>query len=33
MYDDESPKKRHLGIEGSVFVVLILLSLGGIFIR
>jgi hypothetical protein len=32
MYDDESPKKRHLGIEGSVFVLLILLSLGGIFI-
>ncbi|CAD6873402.1 hypothetical protein [Methylomonas fluvii] len=32
MYDDGSPKRRHFGIEGSVFVVLILLSLGGIFI-
>ena len=37
MYDDEiladeAPKKRHFGIESAVFVLLILLSLGGIFI-
>ncbi|AMK77037.1 MULTISPECIES: hypothetical protein [Methylomonas] len=37
MYDDEimadeAPKRRHFGIESAVFVLLILLSLGGIFI-
>lgn len=30
--DDAGPTKRHFGIEGTVFVVLIILSLGGIFV-